>query len=218
MLGSISLLACTLAGLTLAIAPPLVDSRAAQVCYAGEAKNLLCYKRANGATPQNIRTADVLYAARELRAYGTGLKQALDASGNPVYDENGIPIEVPEYRFLNMSTSTAPNCGEWTIFAKAETVLVAAKLMTNKVNGLVWFGDIANTIDGGEGATDAQKQEAIVSCGTDGGSREVKANTAHTAYDQYIKLYRGEYVAGEIVIKVVQNLEWKAANPGWENA
>jgi hypothetical protein len=44
--------------------------------------------------------------------------------------------------------------------------------------------------------------------------RLVKANTAQTAYDEYIKLYRGEYVAGEIVIKVVQNLEWKNANPG----
>ena len=46
----------------------------------------------------------------------------------------------------------------------------------------------------------------------------VKANTRQHAYDQNIKYYRGRYVAGDILIKVVENSEWKAANPGWENA
>ena len=142
MLASLSIVAGVLAGLTLATP---VDRRAVQVCYPGEAQSLFCYKRPQG-TPQDVRTADILFAARELRAYGTGLKQLLDTSGNPVFDENGIPVEVPEYRFLNMTTTTAGDCGEWTIFKKSETVLVAAKLMTSKMNGLVvsaspWYRD-----------------------------------------------------------------------------
>lgn len=133
MLASLSLVAGVLAGLTLAIP---VNRRALQVCYPGEAQYLFCYEKPQG-TPQDVRTADVLYAARELRAYGTGLKQLLDTSGNPVFDENGIPVEVPECRFLNMTTTTTGDCGEWTIFSRSETVLVAAKLMTSKMNGLV---------------------------------------------------------------------------------
>jgi hypothetical protein len=35
-----------------------------------------------------------------------------------------------------------------------------------------WFGDIADTIDGGDGATADQQKKAVISCGTDGGSRE----------------------------------------------
>ncbi|KAK1756409.1 hypothetical protein QBC47DRAFT_444924 [Echria macrotheca] len=215
MIPSLTLMAGILAGL--AMATP-VERRGLQVCYAGEAQDLFCYKKPQG-TPQDVRIADILYAARELRAYGTGLKQVLDASGNPVFDENGIPFEEPDYRFLNMTTTTAGDCGEWTIFSKSETVLVAAKLMTAKMNGIVWYGDIADTIDGGENATDDQKKAAIISCGTDGGSREVKGNTTLPAYAELNKqgVLKENYTAGQIVIKVVQNLDWKAANPGWEN-
>jgi hypothetical protein len=43
----------------------------------------------------------------------------------------------------------------------------------------------------------------------------VNATTTHEAYAQYKSLYdSGAYVAGQIVIKVVQNLDWKHANPG----
>jgi hypothetical protein len=138
MIPSVSLLIGILAAQTMAIAlrPLGSERRAPQVCYPGEAKTLFCYNKSQG-TPQNVKVADVLYAAKELRAYGTGVRQKLDSNGNPVLDENGIPIEEPVYRFLNMSTSTASDCGEWTIFSDAETVLVTAKLMTNKINGLV---------------------------------------------------------------------------------
>lgn len=108
MLASLSLVAGVLAGLTLATP---VDRRASQVCYPGEAQNLFCYKKSQG-TPQDVRTADILYTASELRAYGTGLKQLLDESGNPVLDENEIPVEVPEYCFLNMTTTTTGDYGE----------------------------------------------------------------------------------------------------------
>jgi hypothetical protein len=113
-----------------------LDRRAMQVCYSGEAKTLFCYKKPQG-TPQDVKVADIMYAAKALREYGTGTQMKLDADGNPVLDENGIPVEVPLYRFLNMTTTTAGDCGEWTIFSDAETVLVTAKLMTKKTNGLV---------------------------------------------------------------------------------
>ncbi len=42
----------------------------------------------------------------------------------------------------------------------------------------------------------------------------VNATTTHEAYAQYQSLYdSGAYVAGQIVVKVVQNLDWKHANP-----
>ena len=42
-----------------------------------------------------------------------------------------------------------------------------------------WFGDIASTIDGGEGATADEQKETILSCGTDGGSREGMCRLHH---------------------------------------
>ena len=77
-------------------------------------------------------------------------------------------------------------------------------------NGLVWFGDIGDAIDGGVSATDAQKASAIISCGTDGGSKGVKGNTSQPAYVQYKSLYdSGSYVAGDIIVKIVENQAWK---------
>jgi len=139
----------------------------------------------------------------------TGLQERLDSDGDPVLDEDGISVEEPLYRFLNMTGSKAPDCGEWTIFT-FETVLVAAKLMTSRKNSLVWYGDIANTIDGGAAPSDKDKKAAIIGCGTDGGSNEVKADLTHPAYTPYLDLYKtGAYVATDIVIKVVQNIEYK---------
>ena len=112
------------------------ERRGLQVCFANEAQTLFCYKKPQS-TPQDVKVADMVYAAEALREYGTGTQMKVDDDGNPVLDENGIPIEVPLYRFLNMTTSTAGDCGEWTIFSDAETVLVTAKLMTKKTNGLV---------------------------------------------------------------------------------
>ena len=78
-----------------------------------------------------------LFFVWALREYGTGFQGLLDADGNPVLDATDIPVEAPLYRFLNMTTITARNCGEWTLWSDAETVLVTAKLMTKTANGLV---------------------------------------------------------------------------------
>ncbi len=128
-------------GIAMSLQPAALERR---TCYTGEATALFCYTKAQG-TPQDVKVADIQYAAQALREYGTGVQQVLDADGNPVLDADGnlvldadgIPVETLLYRFLNMSTATAPSCGEWAIFSDAETVLIAAKLMTKTANGLV---------------------------------------------------------------------------------
>lgn len=160
--------------------------RASDVCYAGESVKYMCYRRPQG-TPQDIRIADVQYAAAALHNYATGTDELTDKNGNPILDENGLPMEKTVYRFLNMTTETAADCGEWTIYDAAQTVLVTAKLVSKTQGGLVWYGDIANSIDG-------SGNETVVNCGTDGGSREVIVNTSQPAYDQYkVEYTRGTY-------------------------
>jgi hypothetical protein len=138
----------------------------------------------------------------------------LDENGNPVVDANGISIEEPLYRYLDMNATTAPSCGEWAIY-RFQTVLIAAKLMQRNKSAVVWYGDIADAIDGGELATPAQKAAAIASCGQDGGSREVKATLDHAAYGPYkFDFDNGNKIYTDIVIKVVQDVEWKNAQGG----
>ncbi|KAK0673187.1 hypothetical protein QBC41DRAFT_312284 [Cercophora samala] len=182
----------------------------ARECYPGEIQTLFCYKRGQG-TPQNVEVNDIAAAASALRQWGMEWREKLDQNGNPVFDDNGLSIEEPFYRYLEMNTTTAPNCGEWTIF-RVRSVLVAAKLMVRRKNAVVWYNDIANAIDGGEFASDADKKAAIIGCGTDGGSREVKATVAHEAYDPYRAAFNdGTKSPTDIVIKIVEDIDWKNA-------
>ena len=196
-----------------AVVPAQPSPRTAQICYPGESTKYMCFRQPQG-TPQDIRVANVKYAAQRLRDYAVAKEELLDTGGNPVLDDDGLSKEVTTYRFLNMSTSTAPNCGEWTIFDQAETVMVTAKLMSPQQSALVWYGDIADSIDGGAAGSGAP--EAIMSCGTDGGSREVKVDASQVAYEKHKPdLAAGKYVTSGVVIKIVQNIEWKKANPDW---
>jgi hypothetical protein len=46
-------------------------------------------------------------------------------------------------------------------------------------------------------------------------TREVKADVTHPAYDAFeIPLQNGEYITTDIVINVVEDIEWKQAKPG----
>ena len=141
------------------------------------------------------------------------MREKLDANGNPIVDENGLSLEEPFYRYLDMNRTTAPDCGEWTIYTY-QSVLVAAKLMQRRQNALVWYGDVADAIDGGgERATAAQRSASILGrCGVDGGSKEVNATLAHEAYKPWKFEYEsGSKISTDIVIKVVENREWKKA-------
>ncbi|KAK5652031.1 hypothetical protein OQA88_10934 [Cercophora sp. LCS_1] len=185
--------------------------QAAQVCYAGETQSLLCYRAPQG-TPQGVSVSDVALAASALREWGTELREKLDEDGNPIFDGNGLSIEEPFYRYLDMNKTADPEpCAEWTLL-RLRSVLVAAKLMKRGKDALVWFGDIADAIDGGEHATPAQKNASISRCGTDGGSREVNATLKHEAYDPWRFDYEsGAKIHTDIVIKVVADLDWRKA-------
>lgn len=198
---------------------PAVQGRDSAACYAGETKAFMCY-RAPSSVPQNLRPSDVLHAARSLRAYGIALQPVREPeTGAIAVGDDGSVLEEPVYSFLNMTPAGgAADCGEWTIWDQSETAMITAKLMTTSAGGLVWYGDIANVIDGGLDANGSQRTGAgIASCGPDGGSQEVRGNLSHPAYQQYLPLYQSrEYVAGWIVIKVVENRAWKRDHVGWE--
>jgi hypothetical protein len=138
-------------------------------------------------------------------------REKLDENGNPILDGSGLSVEEPYYKYLEMNWTTAADCGEWTL-TKYRSVLIAVKLMARRKRAAVWLGDVADAIDGGEFATPVQKAASILSCGTDGGSMEVKANLNHEAYDPFrIDFDTGYKTDKEIVIKVVSNVEWKKA-------
>jgi hypothetical protein len=74
------------------------------------------------------------------------------------------------------------DCEEWSLLDEG-TVLMLAKHNEPRVDSKVLWEDIANAIDGGEGATDAQKQKSLLGgCGTYGGQLGVKVNTTNPAY------------------------------------
>jgi len=100
-----------------------------------------------------------------------------------------------------MKDSETADCGEFTLYPKG-TVQIIAKHITMGVNSSVLYEDIANTIDGGANATVAQQEEALLGCGSDGGSFGVVVNRTHPTYSSaaYTKL---SAVTSGIIIKVV---------------
>lgn len=129
---------------TLAVA--IISSHAvtAQLC---ESPAKLCYN-GPGNTPQDVIVDDIQFVASYLRSYGAQTRAG---------------------RQFAMTAATAPNCAEWSLYTHG-TVLATARHINSTANSSVLFADIANTIDGGVGATDAQKAASLLGCGTDGGS------------------------------------------------
>ena len=68
MLLSFSILFLPLALAAVVPAPAPRSEQAAQVCYSGEKKTLLCYNKGQG-TPQDISVSDVAAAAAALREW-----------------------------------------------------------------------------------------------------------------------------------------------------
>lgn len=172
------LVSLALLGPSAQAAPSSPAPRAAQICYDNENTDLLCYNPPDG-EPQNVAAADVAYIASYLRAYGAQTKAG---------------------RLYNMAAADAPDCGEWSVYAHG-TALATAKHINNAVNTSVLFADIANTIDGGAGATDAAKAAAIIGCGTSGGSKGVVYNASNPAY--HAATYPAGATPDGILIKIV---------------
>jgi hypothetical protein len=162
--------------------PLAINTRSSQICYENENPNLLCYNAPSG-VPQNVALTDVAYIASYLRSYGAQTKAG---------------------RLFNMAATDAPDCGEWTIYARNSAVAIA-KHINNNVNSSVLFADIATTIDGGAKATPEQQVASLAGCGTSGGSLGVMVNATNPAYTA--STYPAGYKTSGILVKIV------AANP-----
>jgi hypothetical protein len=155
-----------------------LSPRSAQICDDTETSALLCYTAPDN-TPQDVLVADITYVAAYLRAYGAQSKAGL---------------------LYTMSAADTPDCDEWTIYSHG-TVQAIAKHINTTLNTSVLFADIANTIDGGAGASAAQKAAALIGCGTDGGSLGVIYNASNPAY--LASTYPAGYTPAGILVKIV---------------
>ncbi|KAF4838891.1 hypothetical protein CGCTS75_v000527 [Colletotrichum tropicale] len=161
-----------------AMAAPNPIDPAVRVCYATETPSQLCYTAPDN-IPQDVLVEDVQFIASYLRSYGAQIRTG---------------------RLFNMAAADAPDCGEWLVYAHG-TAQAFAKHINNTVNSSVLFADIATTIDGGVGASDAQIAASLLGCGTDGGSLGVLVNTANPTYSG--STYSAGYVTDGIIIKIV---------------
>lgn len=98
------------------------------------------------------------------------------------------------------------DCEEWQLpLAFGETVMTLAKHINPRYNSSVLFSDIADTIDGGEDATDAQRAASLLGrCGAQGGMAGVKFDAKNPAYntDAYIK---SRATPNHVLIKIVHS-------------
>ncbi|KAH7010778.1 uncharacterized protein B0I36DRAFT_257296 [Microdochium trichocladiopsis] len=158
-------------------APALLQSR--QSCVEGKTK--ICYG-VNGGTSQGLDVEELEYLAAYLRFVGQS--------------NTGINA------FYQMPTSNT--CQEWAIpLPEGATTLVLAKHVSPFVKSAVLYEDIASTIDGGEGATDAQRAAALMGCAVNGGQMGVAVNTKHEAYAS-AEFKASKAKADGVVIKLVK--------------
>lgn len=125
----------------------------------GETTKLFCYTSGNGVS-QGVNTTDIAYIANYLRSVGRRSKAG---------------------ELWTMKAADSQFCGEWVAYTRGGTQ-VAIKHIDDTIDSSVLYADIANTIDGGEKATAAQKAAAIISCGPDGGTMGVQVNATHPMY------------------------------------
>ncbi|KAI0903315.1 hypothetical protein F4823DRAFT_299873 [Ustulina deusta] len=162
-------------------ATPSVAARKPLVCYDTEVVDLLCYNPPDG-DPQDVAVDDVAFIAAYLRSYGAQTRLG---------------------RLFTMAAADAPDCDEWTLYAHGSAVALAKHVNSSVGDTSVLFADIANTIDGGAGATDAQKANSILGCGTSGGSFGVVANLSAPAYTA--ATYPAGYSTSGVLVKIVNS-------------
>lgn len=155
-------------------------SQVTAFCFGPEPPQRICYSE-TGATPQNITLREITYVAGYLRYYGS-------QPGNP--------------QFYTMPLPDADNCAEWQVTSQGST-WVLAKLVGNDAASIT-FDDLANTIDGGAGATAAEKAAALYGCDTAGGQMGVQITADDPRYQEE-QFLDGTYTNEGIVIKLVRN-------------
>lgn len=156
---------------------------ASAICFNPEPAKRICYNEAGG-TPQNVNLKEVDYIARYLRNYHS---QAIKEGRSP---------------FWKMNEADADNCAEWQVTTKGGTWALA-KLVGDQ-SAAVTFNDIANTIDPGANAPAADKDKAIIKCGTAGGQMGVIVNATDPLYKSK-EFIDGGYTNEGLVIKLVHS-------------
>lgn len=133
----------------------------------------ICYGAPSG-TSQGLDVEDVAYVAAYLR------------------QQDGL---------LTMPTGKI-DCSDWFLY-QSGTVLVLSKHISQSLNSSVSYRDVADTIDGGESASDADKKNALIGCAEHGGQTLVKTNPNNLAYttDEY---KQNHYTPRGIIIKLVK--------------
>lgn len=169
---------CFLATAGIAAASPFLEPRAP----CGENGDKICYG-VKGGTSQNLDVSDVEYAATYLRYLGT------TNSG--------------EAAFWTMPASV--DCAEWTLpIPTGSSVLALAKHINPRIKSSILYTDLANAIDGGENASPADKENALLGCGKNGGQFGVHADTKNPAYNT--PEYQNSKAKPEgIIIKLVRD-------------
>lgn len=163
-------------------AASLLAGSVAGQCYDSETPALHCYTSADD-TPQDVTVADIQYVASYLRSYGAQTKAG---------------------RQFAMTVADAADCAEWQLYTHG-TVLATAKHVDSSLNSSVLFSDIANTIDGGSGATSDQQAAAIIGCATSGGSLGVVYNASNPQY--LTSTYNAsDYTPAGLLIKIVASV------------
>jgi hypothetical protein len=150
----------------------------------GETDQRVCYGVDSGVS-QDVNLDDVQYAADYLRYLGTS-NTGLDAMWK-------MPAAVG-------------SCDEWQLPVDYPgTVLALAKHIVPRYAAYVLYTDIADAIDGGETATDAQKKQALLgACGIHGGMVGVKTNSSNPAYNT--KEYQATKAKPSgLLVKIVKN-------------
>ncbi|EJT80332.1 hypothetical protein GGTG_00333 [Gaeumannomyces tritici R3-111a-1] len=149
-----------------------------------EGADKVCYG-IDGGQSQNLDVEMVQYAALYLRYLGqtSGKKPARYTMPALGAGEGG--------------------CQEWAIaLPKGTGILLLAKHTNPSFASSVTYEDMADSIDGSEGATDAERKAALLGCGTNGGQRGVVAKSSNPAYQTQEYKSTGAKPEG-IVIKLI---------------
>jgi hypothetical protein len=180
----------------------LVATTPAAISACGEKADRVCFGK-DGGEAQDVELEDIEYAAIALRSQSTlpngttafwTSKMCTSLERDLNYSELLTILQVPRDF----------DCAEWMLPAPSGGTLIAlAKHVNPRVASSVLFDDIANTIDGGEFATAAQKQAKLLGCARGGGMLGVKVNTSNPAHNT--ATYKDSKAShGRILINIVR--------------
>lgn len=175
---------CVAAGVTVAKAIDFSGFGPDAVAACGETAARVCFG-VDGGTSQDIEIEDIEYAASALRSIGQSNdgSDALWSSMLPPYSRSHNHCTNPEMTY-SCAVPSGVDCEEWQLpVSFGGTVMSLAKHINPRINSSVLYTDIADAIDGGEDATEEQKQASLLGCGKNGGMFGVVTDATNPAYN-----------------------------------